>query len=171
MMKFEVGQPLPPLQPPGFETSRSTFNSAFFDVVYWIPGTEDGLIPIWKKSKLQYGLFVANNIPFLIFNFPNQQWNFDVSLNIKKVRKNNTNEWLNGESNIINLYLCDCKTNLLLAQRMIAIETEVSEKIRDVLEQQDQQFNSSDEVDNAINVIMQSHTTVEMMKKTKMTSF
>lgn len=150
------------------EESRVSMNEAFFDVVYWIPGSEQKLSEIFTKSKLEYGLFAANKIPFLIINFPNQKWNFDVSLNIKKIQQDKIESWLNSESNIINLYLCDWTTNIIYGMRMISLQKDVAELVRDILENQDEHYSESIEVDLAINNIMKSYTTADMMNNIKM---
>lgn len=168
MLKFEIGQPLPLplLSAPGTEKCLTTFNEAFFDIVYWIPDNDSSIV--FARSKLQYGLFVANEVPFFIVDFPGKNWNFDVNMNIKKVVDDKLEAWLNGKGNIINLYLCNCKTNILYAMRMISIIPEVAEKIKDVLEKQDEKYSDSKSVDQVIMSVLDSFTTAEMMAKIKM---
>lgn len=170
MIKFEVGKPLPlpMLTPPGQEICRVSFNEAFFDLVYWIAKSEKDAITAFTKNKLEYGVFVANEIPFFIVLLPAQKWSFDVSLNIKKVQDESVENWLNSEGNAVNMYICDWHTNELLGMRLIGIEPDTANKIRDVLERQDEKYKDSAAVDSVIQKIMLSYTTENMMMNIKM---
>ncbi len=171
MLKFEVGQRLPlPLTPPRMELCHSSTNSAFFDIIYWIKNEDDlqKSINIFTKSPLKYGVFVAKDIPFFVIDFIGKNWNFDVSTNIHKVQADKVDDWINSESNVVSMYLCDCNTGILYGMRTIGISQSAANYIRDTLEKQDETYDNANEVDAMINKVMDSYTTNDMMKKAKM---
>ena len=170
MTKFEVGQPLPlPLfNPPGHEECRVSFNEAFIDIVYWVVGNDADAVRTLTNVKLEYGLYTSEDVVFFLVSFPTADWNFDVSLNIKKVQEDKVEDWLNSEANAINLYICDCNTNNLLGMRMIGIEMKAAEAIRDFLEKQNERYFNGVAVDLIINHLTQKLTTHDMIQRTKM---
>ena len=170
-MEFEIGKPLPipSLVAPGQEECRVNFNEAFMDIVYWIPASERDLVITFMESELEYGLFVAHDVPFFLISFPSSKWNFDVSLNIKKVLNDKVDNWLNSEFNAVTLYLCDCHTNELLGIRFIGgLQTTTANAIRDTLKKQNNRYKDSKEVDDAIDRTMQLLTTGDMLQQTKL---
>lgn len=89
MTTHEVGKPYPHHNHArGIDESRISFNEAFLDVFFYsTQPTQDA--KGWGKDALSIYLYQEKNIPFLIFNFP--EYNFDVSLNIHKVQTDNFN--------------------------------------------------------------------------------
>ena len=126
------------------------------------------MVPVWNKSKLEYGVFVANGVPFFIINFKEVQWNFDVSLNIKKIIPEKVDAWVTAPANIINLYLCDCNTNELLGMRMISIDQQLSKLIKRTLQDQDTMFVSANGIDSYIKAITKVFPTADMIAQTTM---
>ena len=168
MQKFEVGKNFPyPNTSNGMEIARLSFNTNLFDVIYYINGSSGKDIQVWKKSKLKYALYQQAKIPFPIFLFPNQNWSFDLSMNIYKAEEDKVEDWLNNDGNIVTLFLIDAKTNILLAMRTIGVKPKWSEKLRDILEDQWNEYDSAQKVDLAIDAILNTHSTSEMLAKTQ----
>lgn len=168
MFRYEVGKPFPFNFARGIEECRASVNGAFFDVLYYIKDPKPTDIETWRKDKIVYGVYVEAGIPFFLIDFTPANWNFDLTLNIFKVQENEIDDWLNGEGNVITLFLIDADSNILCAMRTISILSSVSEKIRDVMEKQTDVYSSSDEVDVAIQDAMQRLTTAHMITRTKM---
>lgn len=166
---YKVGESFP--QPnilPGAERCIASLNTAFFDVLYYIqkPSSED--IRTWRKGKLKYGLYAEKSVPFVIIDFPDARWNFDVSIDILKVYSEEQREdWLNGEGNIVTLFLINAGTNILEGMRTISVN--FGEKLRDILEEQCILYESSAEVDKEFNDIVSRLTTDNMMSRCVMT--
>lgn len=76
--------------------------------------------------------------------------------------------WLNSDSNVINLYLVDCNTKILYGMRMIGIQPKVADELRDILERQDEKYENWQAVEAMTTRIMDTYTTADMMKNTKM---
>ena len=165
---YHVGQLYPDdNEANGEEKVRTQTSTVFFDVLYYSPPDPE-CIGAWKKSPLRYGLFVEENIPFFLIEFPDMKWRFYCSLNFHLVSENHTNLWLNSTYNIITLYLLHYKTNTILAMRTISIKPAIAERLRDILETQLASFTSANEVENRIQRIQSRFSTSQMIKKTNM---
>jgi hypothetical protein len=70
MPAYEVGQTLPSFFPPGYELCRASFTPQFLDLIYWLPSYQSDNMQTWQHAHLQYGLYEAHHIPFLLFHFP-----------------------------------------------------------------------------------------------------
>ena len=170
MTKFEVGQPFPlHNHARGIEETRISFNESFFDIFFYLKraGTED--IKTFRKGPLKYGVFESQNIPFFILEL-GSNWTVDTSLNILKVKEDKIEQWLNSEANAITMYCIDADTNIILGMRLIGILPTVAEKIRDVLDEQLNMYNTrtANEVEAVINKILDNFTTEQMISRTKM---
>ena len=111
---------------------------------------------------------------FFIIDFPGDQWRLDAALNIKKVeakkkvQAKKIKDWLKAEDNVINLFLCDMKTNILLAMRMISVDKEIAGQLKKVLKEQDERYVDPLTVDSLFNESFSRYTTDDMIKSTKM---
>lgn len=168
MVKFEVGKPFPlHNRARGIEQPIADMNEKFFDICYYTSFPKEDE-PVFRKGKLKYGTFIAQDIPFFIVELPDL--NFDVSINIHKIKDEMVDGWLNSDANIINLYLINSKTNTLEAMRTFSIHKPEADRIRDACEQQDQRYSSAREVDAALNNVVQKYTTSDMIGRIKMFS-
>ncbi len=160
MIKYEVGKRFPhPEYLNRGEITTAIINSAFFDVVCVIGGISPNEKKDWSKGKLSVLLYEKEQIPFVVFAF--DTWNFDVSININKVQQNKIDDWLNASGNIINLYLVEASSGVLVAMRMISIPASMAEKIRDMCETQSEL--SAQHIDLKIKSILELVTTQEMV--------
>lgn len=169
MIKFEVGEQFPlHNHARGIEQPRIDMNEAFFDICFYSLQSDNDA-PIFRNHPIRYGVFAKNNLPFFLIDFI-KEFNLDVSINIHKVHEDKVEKWLNSSSNVINLYLIDAKTNILKAMRMISINPECANLIRDILEKQDENYESASTVEGAIKVIANNYSTDEMFENAKFTS-
>lgn len=69
---------------------------------------------------MEIGLFIYKDTPFLYLDL--REFSVDFASNINKIRnQKDIDNWLNSETNVIQLYLIDGETGILKAQRMISI--------------------------------------------------
>ena len=161
MIKYEVGKRFPHEKYLGTgEVTVAVLNTAFFDVVCVLGGITSDERKDWRKGKLAIYLYEQSNIPFICFAFEN--WNFDVSINIGKISEDQVDEWLNSESNLINLFLVDATTGNIEAMRMISIPQKLAERIRDICEKQTE--NSNSETERILNATLAGISTQFMIK-------
>lgn len=162
MIKYEVGKQFPHAKYLGKgEITVAMLNTAFFDVVCALGNISQSEKKDWKNGKLTVFLYENEDIPFIVFAFDN--WNFDVNININKVKADEMDCWLNSEANIINLFLVEATTGNLEAMRMISIPANMAERIRDICERQS---GSNDrDVNNKMNSILELVTTQTMISK------
>jgi hypothetical protein len=167
MIEYKVGSEFPfPNKSNGQEMALVSMNEAFFDVLYYINDASESDINTFRRGSMQYACFSESAIPFPIFKFPKSKWSFDVNINIFKVQEDKVEDWLNSESNIINLYLIDAQTNTLLAMRMIGTRTEYAEGIRDILDNQLEKYENKEQVDFMLQSILSAFPTEDMLAKT-----
>lgn len=171
MKVLEVGKPYPfHNNANGFENVVSELNTSFFDVLYYAPKPPAKDLSIWKTSKIRYGVFVCENIPFFLVSFPGHDWTFDVSINFLKAKQPEGEDWIYKEDNMIHFYLINASTNVIKAMRMISIEPEVVQSIREACSKQQQQYKNPILLEGEINRIYGRFSTEEMIRNTKMFS-
>lgn len=164
MYTYEVGKPFPHPQylPPGQELARPMITSSFFDVIFYSlnPASDHRL---FTRGKIRYGLYHRNNVPFFIVDF--EDFDFDVSLNIHKVADEEVEAWLNGDGNLISMYLVDAKQNIIHGIRMVSIKPQIASQIRNICEAQDAAYESAGDVDWAAEQITRQLTTQQMKQR------
>ncbi len=158
--KFEVGKLFPWQEYIGHgDATIPVFNKNFFDVVVSMVEPTPDEIKSFRKGQLEVGLFIMEDVPFLYLDFG--KFSLDASLNINKLSKQEEiDNWLNKDSNIINLFLIDGTTGILMANRMISIN--FSETIRDVIEEETKY--TIEETDAIINRVSMNYTTAQMQR-------
>lgn len=92
----------------------------------------------------------------------------DACINFLQVFQDKADGWLNSESNLINLYLIDAKTNILRGIRLIGVQKDFANLVRDTCEAQDSAYSTHTEVQSIIDRITANVTTEQMMSKIKM---
>lgn len=169
MTVFIVGQTFPDENPvPGEEFAVSELNKEFFDIRAYFKNVRPIEVEMWQRAGIKYGVYVISNIPFLLVCFDYIGWRLNVTLNILKVQNDaQINDWLNNENTVINLFLLDALTNILLAIRTISIHKEIADQIRDVLEMQTKNYSTLEEVDLKISGILHTLSIQDMMNRTK----
>lgn len=170
MVAFTFGKPFPlHNKANGTEYCRADFNDSFFDICYYFPNVDKRHIDAWSKDTFEYGVFEVHNIPFFLveFEIDKQRWCFDLSLNVHHILDGDANIWLKSEGKIIRFYLIEGNTNNLVGMRMISINENAANYIRDTCEEQYQNYQSTQAVDAKIDKIIDSISTAEMIKKPK----
>lgn len=166
-MIYETGKPFPhPNLVPGAEVARVQFTSSFIDVVLYANNITTDELQTFRKGSLTYGIFQEKNVPFMVFDLSG--WTFDCSINLLKVPDDKADQWLNNEGNILTLFLVDAQSNVLLAMRQIGAPHELSEYVRDILDNQVNGYESPVQVDSIITQLTNSLTTDQMIKKSKL---
>jgi hypothetical protein len=170
MTIFKVGQIFPDQNPvPGEEYAVSELNKEFFDIRAYFKYVIPVEVEMWQRAGIKYGVHVISNIPFLLVCFEYTGWRLDVTLNILKVQNaTQINDWLNNKNTVINLFLLDTLTNILLAIRTISIHKEIAELVRNVLEMQTKTYSTLEEVDLRIAGILHALSIQDMIDRTEM---
>lgn len=171
MVAFTFGKPFPlHHKANGTEYCRGDFNDSFFDICYYFHYVDERHINAWGKDTFKYGVFEAHNIPFFLIEFEieGKQWCFDLSLNVHHILEGDAIIWLKSEGKIIRLYLIEENTNNLVEMRIISINENAANYIRDICEQQYQDYQRIQEADAKIDKIIDSISMAEMIQKTKM---
>lgn len=168
MSAYAVGQKLPSFFPPGYELCRASFTPQFLDLIYWLPSYQSDNMHTWEHAHLQYGVYEANHIPFLLFHFPAKGWRFDISLNAYAMHEDLFDSWLQSQQNTMQLLLSDCYSNVLLEVRTIEVDPYITNYIRKKLKEQKRHYPNAIDVQKRIEQIMDSTPTEEMMKKITM---
>jgi hypothetical protein len=170
MQVYKVGEPFPGEHPlPGEDFTVAQLNQKFFDIKAYLSDIKPKEEQQWRRGKIKYGVYVNSDIPFFIIDFDNNSWNIDVNINILKIKDaHQLDNWLNDDSNVINLFLINTESNILIAMRMISIRMDICEKIRDILEKQSHTYGSHEEAELKIAAIQHSITTQEMIKRAQM---
>lgn len=162
-VRYEVGKifPLKKYLNLG-ELTVAVFTSSSFDILVSFGNVTKAEVNVFQKSEFEIGLYSENNVPYIYVNFTDKDnpLSFDVSMNIKKLTKEQEDEWLDYESDVINLYLVDSNTGILKAMRTINID--FMNDIKDILE--DQADMTMDEVNSSIDLVTSFHNTEHLIK-------
>lgn len=158
---FEVGKRFPWDKYIGLgDKTIPVFNDAFFDVVLSFTEPTNEEIRAFRKGNLEIGLYPYKNVPLIYLDFGG--FSVDFSLNINKVLVGeDIDNWLNGQANVIHLFLIDGETGILMVQRLISIN--FSEDIRGLLEEQTGQ--TIEETDNIIIEATNCFTTAQIQQR------
>src|SRR5687767_2603111 len=129
MQVYKVGEPFPGKHPmPGADFTVAQLNQKFFDIKAYLRDIKPKEEQQWRRGKIKYGVYVNSDIPFFIIDFDNNSWNIDVNINNLKIQDaHQLDNWLNDDSNVINLFLINTESNILIAMRMISIRMELCE--------------------------------------------
>jgi hypothetical protein len=171
MVAFTFGEPFPlHNKANGMEYCRAELSDSFFDICYYFPYADEKHINAWGKDTFKYGVFEAHDIPFFLieFDIEGKRWCFDLSLNVHHILDGDALIWLQSKGKIIRLYLIDGNTNHLKGMRMISVNENLADYIRDICEEQYRNYQNAQETDAKIDKIIDSISTAEMIKRTKM---
>jgi hypothetical protein len=171
MVVFSFGEPFPlHHKANGTEYCRADFNDSFFDICYYFPDVDERHINTWGTAPFKYGVFEAHHIPFFLvaFEIDGKPWYFDLFLNVHHILGGDAAIWLKSEGRIIRLYLIEGNTNHLVGMRMISINENAANYIREICEEQYQTYQNIQAVDVKIDKIIDSISTAEMVQRTKM---
>lgn len=163
LVRYEIGKifPLKKYLNLG-ELTVAIFTSSSFDILVSFDNVTKVEVNVFQKSEFEIGLYSENNVPYIYVNFTDKDnpFSFDVSMNIKKLTKEQEDEWLDYESNVVNLYLVDSNTGVLKAMRTISID--FMNDIKDILEGQVNM--TMDEVNSSIDLVTSFHDTEYLIK-------
>lgn len=146
------------------EATVAIFNNHFFDILISVYNPIAIEKKVFRKGSLEAGLFLSEGVPFIYlhFNHPSfDNFSFDVSLDITKLGEEQQTDWLNMNSNSINLFYVNAETGIIEAMRTIKIT--FSEDIRDILEEQT--LKTTDEINKIIIKTRNNYSTNDMKKK------
>ncbi|MGZ2609492.1 hypothetical protein [uncultured Bacteroides sp.] len=162
-VRYEVGKTFPLKKYLNLgELTVAVFTSSSFDILVSFGNVTKAEVNVFQKSEFEIGLYSENNVPYIYVNFTDKDnpLSFDVSMNIKKLTKEQEDEWLDYESNVVNLYLVDSNTGVLKAMRTISID--FMNDIKDILEGQVNM--TMDEVNSSIDLVTSFHDTEYLIK-------
>lgn len=169
MIKYEIGKPFPePQYHNRGEFSTNILNANFFDILLSIYNISDTEKKAWKTGNFTLYLFEKDSIPFIILDFGND-FTIDVNINIHILLEIYLKVWLNSKANMINLFLVDADTNNLVALRVIGINLDIAENIRNICKKQLNLFKKPSDfsiqvIENKISKILKTIPAKEMME-------
>lgn len=169
MTAFSIGEPFPlNNRANGTEYCKVVLNETFFDVYYYTLNPNNRDISMWSKGLLEYGVYTSKSIPFFLVCFE-REWAFDLSINLNFIESEEVSTiWLNSEDRTVRFYLINARTNILEGLRIIQVNTELADKIRDTCEKQSFEYNTAEEVDRQIVEILKIRTTRDMLSASKL---
>lgn len=168
MFTYEVGKPYPhpEKKAPGTEVPSIILTNASFDILFYSENPEADKA-FYTTSPLQYGVFQAAHIPYIVFNFPGYL-NFEVTINILKTDPEQAEKWMNTRSNGVTMFLIHAHSNIIHGLRFIGIQPAVEAQIKDICEQQDHHYDTPEAVDAQIEAFTARYTSAEILKMTRM---
>ncbi len=154
----------------GMQNYMAQFHATFFDGLYYLKTPSPAQKAAWKTSPLAYGVYVENNIPFFLLEFPKEKWSFLTPLNAFSAAANDRQTWINGSDTVLNLFLLNADTNITENIRTLKTDAAIAKKIRETCKIQLTQFASQTAVETAISQIVQTKNFLVMKQTATMVS-
>ena len=135
--------------------SVSILNTRFFDIFISMSNPTPSEIKDFNYGTFILSMYKTNNTPFIICEYG--CFRCDVNINIHKQTSDFRSKWINGKSDVINIYLVDANSGIVLSIKEISLP--FAQDIRDMLKKQPR--NADSIIVNAMN----STTTKEMITR------
>jgi hypothetical protein len=168
---LEVGKTFPLPNPSGtHDIMMAMVNGESFDIGFWAAGLKGDEILQWRRGRMHYGVFIKDDIPFFLVDFPVVRLFFDVTIDVLAIKEagKEYETFLNGPGNMVNLFAIDCRTNILKGMRMIGIEHAIADAIKSAGRQQLIRYPSSAALKVRMDEIMNQYQTEDMIKEARM---
>jgi hypothetical protein len=164
---YAVNEEFPKQNPfPHTQNVRTAFNFEFIDIIYNKKSPSQSRMKLWAEGDFNYGVFVESDIPFFLIDF-GDGWELDVNINILKLaNKNDRNLWFSINGGDLNMFLVDASSNILKSIRNIHFSR--TDRIKQVLQRQEQRYENHYEVDLEIDKIYSKYSLRDMINRTKM---
>lgn len=163
MERIEVGQCIPKfINAPEGVRFDMTDSGATLTICFNQPTNTE--IESIKKGKLEFGMFVKEDIIFILSKFEGMKW-MDSPFHIK-LAKNLTllQDAQAGQGYALHITLIDTKNGEIKAMRLVGLNTQFSKKLKsNIEEQQKNEFDSSSHTMKLSN-IMRNYSTEDMAK-------
>ena len=83
-----------------------------------------------RKGKVNYGVYVSENVPFIVWDFAGAKVTLDCYINIWRETIGSAGRFINGSGNLLSIFLVDCTTGILHGIRTIGAEHEFMDTIK-----------------------------------------
>lgn len=121
MVSYCVGQKFPhDLYLNRGEFMVGMLNDSFMDMIVSLRDITPREITAVESGDVSMFLYQYKESPFVITDFGGG-FLFDVSIEITKLPKEQQNEWLNADGNIVTIFLVDADTGILKAMRVFGV--------------------------------------------------
>jgi hypothetical protein len=121
-----------------------------------------------NKGLARYGVASIDDIPFIVWDFAQANISFDCCINILREPPEKQNAFFPEVGNLLTIYLVDWSTGILHGIRSIGAELKFMDEVKTTTLQQIARYNSVTEVDTAVQRILSTHQTPDLMHKAKM---
>jgi hypothetical protein len=167
-MVIKVGAPYPDARYKNTEGAVIANNEQNFDILIVMQGITEPERKAFAKGKMRYGIFTEGGIPFFLLSFPDAQFTCDAPMNFHKLHTENRAEWLQSDANAINVISIEKRNYNVLSIRFCGLEPSVIKEFKASAETQLARYTTKEDVDRAINIILNRFTTEQMIGKAKM---
>lgn len=163
MYKYEVGQIVEGLQS-NQEGVRfdMTDSGSTMTILFNKPTRNE--IEYVKAGKLQFGMFVKDEVIFMLSKFGDMPWMdapYHVALSKNLTKLNDIEE---GKGYGCNIVLADASTGEIKAMRYVSFNTEFSKKLKSNIEDQKEYSFNNKEYEIKLATIMMNYSTDDMVK-------
>lgn len=145
-------------------------NKEFLDVIFYNTSKSKDYSKAWGQATLRYGLYVENNIPFLLVELPSEKKSYCLPVNVYEIGQNDRTNWLKETDTTMNVFLINATSNVIESMRTIAFNTSIAGELRKVCQAQLVHYKDSTTISQAINAIVGKLSATMMIAKAKMIS-
>ena len=145
-------------------------NKEFLDIVFYNTSKSKDYPKSWEKATLRYGLYVENNIPFILSELPQEKRTYAIAINMYDVAQASRSSWVQESEATMNIFLINATNNMIEGMRTITFNAALAADLRKACQAQLAQYKDAAGVSTAINAIVTKTNATAMIGKGKMIS-
>ncbi|TAH18585.1 MAG: hypothetical protein EAZ08_11165 [Cytophagales bacterium] len=145
-------------------------NREFLDVIFYNLSKSKDYAKAWGQSALRYGLYVENNIPFVLVELAAEKKSYSLPINAYEISQSERSKWLGETEATMNVFLINATNNMIESVRSITFNASIAAELRKTCQAQLTQYKDAASVSQATATIASQKNAPTMITKAKMIS-
>jgi len=145
-------------------------NREFLDVIFYNLSKSKDYAKAWGQATLRYGLYVENNIPFVLVELAAEKKNYSLPVNVHEISQSERAKWIGETDATMNIFLINAANNMIESVRTITFNAAIAAELRKVCQAQLTQYKDATSVSQAAAAIASQKNAPTMITKAKMIS-
>lgn len=145
-------------------------NREFLDVIFYNLSKSKDYAKAWGQATLRYGLYVENNIPFVLVELAAEKKSYSLPVNMYEISQSDRSKWVGETDTTVNVYLINAANNMIEAMRSIAFNAAMAAELRKTCQAQLTQYKDAASVSQAATTIASQKNAPTMIANAKMIS-
>ena len=162
---FSVGHQVPIPNPiPGKESYLLTVVDSSLNILIYFPGLLDEEIKVFNNNRLIYGIYVDENIPYILVKFLESNLCFCFSVNLFVMDPDHRSRALTNGIDKVSLFLTDDDNHILKGIHHLHLGLPAKTTLNTTLASQSQMNRDRDEINTIISKVFSKYSNEELLK-------